>query len=189
MFLFIFFLWNDGETNASKSEETEDQMREWCLSTNDAYSRANPSLAMGVRWGTLPPQDQKKWERFDCNNRTPWERSTENKRQWCDLVRTGLRGSMSGAVKRKARIFGCKDFREKTKASFPPPVAYDVSSGSAQTDCMHVHGVKECGRIISVHWHGRFGNRVFQYAFVRSRSSIRSVHCVSCFELGRHGTL
>ena len=76
----------------------------------------------GREMGTLPPQDQKKWERFDCNNRTPWERSTENKRQWCDLVRTGLRGSMSGAVKRKAQVFSdVKIFARKQKLRFHLP--------------------------------------------------------------------
>jgi len=151
--------------NNNNLVNSEDPEIDWCLNVNDEYSSKNPPLLMGVSWGKLPSEDRETWERFNCNERTPWELSKENKEQWCDAVRSSLRGSVSIAVRKKASVFKCGGFTDK-KSTAPPPVSYRRSSGNFHTDCLSVHGVKKCGRIISVHWHGRFGNRVFQYAFL-----------------------
>ena len=121
-------------------------------------------LEMGIAWGGLPIEMRTKWREYDCNNVTPWERSKENRQKWCDAVRIKLRGSRtSHAVQRKAKLYNCY-FEEDTKPSLP--LSYVRSSGNQERDCLRVHGVHNCGRFVSVHWHGRFGNRVFQYAFL-----------------------
>ena len=142
----------------------------WCLEVNDEYSMKKPPLMMGLQWGLLSKESQERWKEFECNRIIDWTSSKEDAQAWCNAA---YGHSMNEDMRRKYDGVRCDDIlhRQRDRKSDSITTSGGRSFYTAQ-DCMNAG--KSCGTLFSSHWHGRFGNRLFQYVYACTYARMHS---------------